>query len=205
MCSNSGTGHCAAVGTQLPNTMNTCKACGKRTTNPRFCDRSCAATFNNRRKPKRTPEGQCCGCGAVIPSRQGVCSACKEAQARAERDRAEGFFTICRLDGSAERVKTTPTSLVTRTVVAPIHTREFSGADRAAEVFKILLGILAVGPTWLRPEERARYAALFHDLAGFPVRTCDRSPLAETLPISDLPRAAHQWLGSLSRSDDPTR
>lgn len=38
-----------------------CEHCGKLTKNPRFCDRSCAASFNNAKAPKRKPEHSCKG------------------------------------------------------------------------------------------------------------------------------------------------
>lgn len=44
-----------------------------------FCSRSCAASFNNRKSPKRKPEGRCRVCQAPIPTTQVWCSnACKE-------------------------------------------------------------------------------------------------------------------------------
>ena len=32
--------------------MNLCLNCGKETTNPKFCSRSCSATFNNKKREK---------------------------------------------------------------------------------------------------------------------------------------------------------
>lgn len=42
-----------------------CLFCGKKTGNPKFCDRSCAASYNNIEFPKRTVETQnlCMYCG----------------------------------------------------------------------------------------------------------------------------------------------
>jgi predicted nucleic acid-binding Zn ribbon protein len=180
-----------------------CAKCGKPTANPKFCDKSCAASFNNRSKPKRKPEGRCIGCGAAISASQRRCSGCKEVESQAARDRAENVVTIRRLDGAMERVNVVPTSLKTKTVVRPVHAEELSLSAPASKVFEILLGLLAHGPDWLRLEERARYTTLFRDLALFPVATHDSHPRAETLPIADLPRAASQWLDSLARSADP--
>src|SRR5262249_35210048 len=35
-----------------------CETCGRPTSNPRFCSRSCAAVANNIASPKRKPEGE---------------------------------------------------------------------------------------------------------------------------------------------------
>lgn len=44
-----------------------------------FCSRSCAAQFNNRLHPKRTPQGKCAVCKALIPSQKKYCSiSCKQ-------------------------------------------------------------------------------------------------------------------------------
>lgn len=40
--------------------MNICLNCQKETTNPKFCSRSCAASYNNRVKPKRQKEIKLC-------------------------------------------------------------------------------------------------------------------------------------------------
>jgi hypothetical protein len=182
---------------------NKCAECGRPTVNPKFCDKSCAAKFNNRRSPKRKPEGACASCRAPITSGKRLCAACTDANAAAAKDRADGFFTIRRLDGSTERVKTKHVSLTTRTIVGPIGPERVAAASPAARVFEVVLGLLANGPEWLRLEERARYATLFRDLARFPVRTRDRKDHAETLPTADLPRAASQWLNALARDQDP--
>ena len=187
----------------MANTPNTCAQCGKLTANPRFCDKSCAAKFNNRNSPKRKPEGKCAGCGAPITSGKHLCSACKDAEVAAAKDRAEGIVTIRRLDGSAERVKTKHVSLTTRTVVRPIGPERIAASALAARVFEVVLGLLANGPDWLRLEERARYATLFRDLARFPVQTRNREDYAEALPTTDLPRAAIQWLNAIARDEDP--
>lgn len=184
-------------------TANTCAQCGKATSNPRFCDKSCAAKFNNRRSPKRKPEGKCASCGAPITSGKRLCSVCIDADVTAENDRAEGIITVRRLDGSTERVKTTPVSLTTRTVVQAIAPKRLAASTPAARVFELVFGVLANGPEWLRPEERARYATLFRDLARFPVRTRGCEDYTETLPATELPRAAIQWLDALATENDP--
>ena len=44
--------------------MNLCLNCGKETTNPKFCSRSCSATFNNKKREKI--KKYCKQCGALI-------------------------------------------------------------------------------------------------------------------------------------------
>jgi hypothetical protein len=55
--------------------MNTCLMCEKETSNPKFCSRSCAASYNNKKVPKRKPEHKCIDCGKPINANK---SRCKE-------------------------------------------------------------------------------------------------------------------------------
>lgn len=54
--------------------MTICRGCNRETPNPKFCSRSCAATFNNQKYPKRKPEGSCLECGIVISTALKYCS-----------------------------------------------------------------------------------------------------------------------------------
>ena len=50
-----------------------CLQCGKKTANPKFCNKSCAATFNNKlTKPKKKPN--CLNCGKILPRKRKYCS-----------------------------------------------------------------------------------------------------------------------------------
>lgn len=52
-----------------------------------FCNRSCAAAYNNRLHPKRHPEGKCRHCGTRIPAGDRYCSdPCKIAARVARSD-----------------------------------------------------------------------------------------------------------------------
>ncbi len=54
-----------------------CKYCGQTTTNPNFCSRSCAASYNNQKYPKRTKKQKFCKlCGLLIIGRRTTCDAC---------------------------------------------------------------------------------------------------------------------------------
>ena len=67
-----------------------CLNCLKETPNPKFCSRSCAATYNNRKHPKRKPEHKCTICGERITAGRSRCS-----QHRIGRDMtlAEAIYT----------------------------------------------------------------------------------------------------------------
>jgi hypothetical protein len=46
--------------------MNNCLNCGTHTTNPKFCSRSCAATYTNKQKPKRSRTRKCSNCEDIV-------------------------------------------------------------------------------------------------------------------------------------------
>jgi len=53
---------------------NMCGECGKVTSNKKFCSRKCAATYNNRVAPKRTPKRRCPRCSRSSRSTDNFCS-----------------------------------------------------------------------------------------------------------------------------------
>lgn len=55
-----------------------CLKCGLSTSNPKFCTRSCAASYNNTQEPKRKPLHECKNCGSAINARSWYCKPCKE-------------------------------------------------------------------------------------------------------------------------------
>ncbi len=65
------------------NNMHICKNCNEETDNPKFCDRRCAAIYNNKKFPKRKKKVRTCKhCGKDIttpkgePQRRTVCDDC---------------------------------------------------------------------------------------------------------------------------------
>jgi len=56
--------------------MNICAQCLQPTNNPRFCSCSCAASFNNKRQPRRKLEGSCRSCRTPIRSSRTYCAQC---------------------------------------------------------------------------------------------------------------------------------
>ena len=45
-----------------------CVNCGSKTDNPKFCSRSCSATFTNKANPKRVTSKKCIVCGEKVKS-----------------------------------------------------------------------------------------------------------------------------------------
>jgi hypothetical protein len=55
----------------------TCLSCGSETSNPKFCSRSCAVSYNNKAQPKRKPEGKCRLCSKPTPKALKYCEECR--------------------------------------------------------------------------------------------------------------------------------
>lgn len=53
-----------------------CLLCGSETRNPKFCSNSCAASHNNKKSPKRRPEGKCKLCGKPSVTSRAYCKEC---------------------------------------------------------------------------------------------------------------------------------
>lgn len=61
-----------------------CLHCKKDTDNPRFCSRSCAASFNNKKSVKRQPEGTCFKCSKPVITRNKYCKECRQDEVGAK-------------------------------------------------------------------------------------------------------------------------
>src|SRR5688572_9856351 len=64
-----------------PKAIRPCEQCGQSTMNPKFCCKSCAASYNNKLFPKHKPVtkykiGSCKHCGTQIIGRRSVCEDC---------------------------------------------------------------------------------------------------------------------------------
>ena len=53
-----------------------CLCCNNETSNPKFCNSSCAASYNNTTSPKRKLTNTCKTCSELIPSKDTYCSPC---------------------------------------------------------------------------------------------------------------------------------
>ena len=60
--------------------MRNCLNCHTLTSNPKFCSRSCSATYNNKLNPKRLPENNCITCNKQITTRLTYCKQCYEQE-----------------------------------------------------------------------------------------------------------------------------
>jgi len=60
---------------------NVCLNCGSKTSNPKFCSRSCSATYTNKAYPKRKRTSsrwsKCIICGNEAPWRRKYCNQCR--------------------------------------------------------------------------------------------------------------------------------
>lgn len=56
--------------------MKKCKGCDKQTTNPKFCSKSCAASYNNMMYVKRKRTKKCKGCDNMVRSNRVNCDSC---------------------------------------------------------------------------------------------------------------------------------
>jgi hypothetical protein len=57
--------------------MGNCFKCKIKTSNPKFCSRSCSASYNNSVSPKRKRENQCFKCKKPIVSSRKYCEVCR--------------------------------------------------------------------------------------------------------------------------------
>lgn len=62
---------------EVVDVVRACIVCGKETTNPKFCSRSCSAIYTNHEHPKRQKKTRFCkNCGAEIETGKTVCDNC---------------------------------------------------------------------------------------------------------------------------------
>lgn len=59
-----------------------CIKCNKETNNPKFCSRSCSASYTNTQNPKRKPSHSCKTCGIAVNSKKWYCSDICKAQGK---------------------------------------------------------------------------------------------------------------------------
>jgi len=70
---------CAYQVKKKPKTKINCLHCGELTTNKKFCSRSCAASYNNIKIPKRKKTKKCKACNSHIVSDRTYCKQCFDA------------------------------------------------------------------------------------------------------------------------------
>jgi hypothetical protein len=186
-----------------------CLHCQKKPGKPKFCSRSCAAAFNNRRSPKRGPQGKCAGCGAAIPTRQKRCAACAATEAEARRRGAENIQSFRTPAGEVRELPVQQAWIHNAMVFEPHPSggRWFAHADLCGEFLDALLGVVFARPAYIRPEDVHRYAAWIDAFKShimerpWEVRGETRLPVA-VQPLRDLDRALRDWVETILRADN---
>ena len=56
--------------------MNHCLNCNSQTTNPKFCNRSCSSSYNNKKNPRRNRTKKCANCDNLILKKNKYCKSC---------------------------------------------------------------------------------------------------------------------------------
>ena len=77
-----------------------CLNCDEPTKNPKFCSQSCSATYNNKRYPKRSPEGKCLQCCKPITTSLSFCDKiCRKAynKSKPPSERSK-FCPLCKIE-----------------------------------------------------------------------------------------------------------
>jgi len=182
---------------------NKCENCGKTNANPRFCNRSCAATKNNIEVPKRKPEGNCEKCGTPVFLRKRYCQQCqievkaeKEEQERRCQENYQSWLT------PTGEVRERPIQRARMRTVFRLDREDLSerlnGQSPAHELIDYLIGICFAGTPYLRQQDAMRYISLLADLNEFNYRdwsnATERKIKVGELCIDYLPRAVRQWV-----------
>lgn len=182
--------------------MATCVYCGKETSNPKFCNSSCAASYNNGRKPKRVGEGVCETCGESIPKRKRYCSV-HEAQAKAEQEIAKRRETdnVRRWKTLTGEWRDTSVFRVSprREVVFRVRERLLTMANSCGELIDQLLGVCFALPEYLLPTDATRYIALLNALKEHRFRSYNPEITQAAITEANVKRmgfACQDWIYS---------
>lgn len=183
-----------------------CPQCGKEPGRPKFCSRSCAAKFNNRRSPKRRPEGKCEDCGVAIPTKQKRCAACAAKKTEVERRIAENIQLFRSLDGAVREIAVKK-AWVHDTVVFDSAGSTFKTSDPCGDFLDNLLGIVFARPAYIRADDIHRYAAWIdafrsHVIDGpWGMYGGSRLPVAK-VPLRDLGHVLRHWVDTVIWADN---
>lgn len=179
---------------------NQCLACGKETKNPKFCDRSCAAKYNNRTSPKRRPEGKCARCGAVNPCGRKYCEACRAELNRQAARKSENIRSWRTLAGVEKEAKI-DRAWVSRTTVFDTHGPSLSAGTPSGQLIDRLIGICFAGAEYLRPDDARRHVVFLDHLKEFAFERYEwkrpsRVIQVKDIPIDGLSLALERWIFS---------
>jgi len=182
-----------------------CETCGRETSNPRLCSRSCAATSNNAAFPKRKPEGECERCWAAISRRKRYCEACetivkaeKVGQQRRLEENHQSWLTP---NGERREGPVILTSVRKAFKSEPCSPgKKLTCENTAGELIDQLIGICFAQPPYLRKADSMRYVSLLNELKVFECLVLSPQSQSESLvnniSIRRLPFALEQWVNS---------
>lgn len=187
-------------------TLTICPACGKDTTNPRFCNRSCAAKFNNRKNPKRKPEGKCRVCGQQIPTSKSLCVPCAENEQMRAGRKAQNIRTWTRITDEQVHRVILPADLSAKMVFKSSFS--FGAPEQLDSTGKIdvlldrLTAVCFARPGYLRQCHAARHVVLLNEFRDHKYEQF-RGPMvrAGDLPVDDLGPALSSWMTCALRGD----
>lgn len=171
------------------NSAKTCASCGRPTSNPRFCDRSCAAQHNNRTSPKRRPQGSCADCGAAIPTRLQRCEICRSSAEAARAREDANIQTFRTVDGEVRELAV-PKVWIHDAVVFDISAHggaKLTLNDSCGSFLGRLLGVVFARPAYLRTEDIHRYAALIYSFREHRLEEPGWPPKRRTVAVAELP------------------
>jgi hypothetical protein len=187
-----------------------CPACGKETKNPRFCDRSCAAKFNNQKSPKRKPEGKCRGCGQPLPTSKSLCANCTEEKRVADIRKSQNIKTWVSV-AKAERVERVIPKAYSSSEMVFRSSFNYIGRDLLTSTDKIdllldrLTSVCFSRPQYLRKSYAARHVVLLNDFREHRYEDGWRETRQEVRsgdqPIDALSIALNSWINRILRED----
>lgn len=177
---------------------NKCLVCGKETINPRFCSRSCAATYNNKKTPKRQPEGHCerCGCSLITVKR--FCDTCKAIVDKEISKVKEGLVDIRLPDGSASTRKIKP---VHSSLILSFNVGKFSEDSLCGDLIDAIIGICLSDTKYIRTENKTRYISWLEAFRKFDYHSFQTNGIVADLPVKVIALAMEEWIYSFFGGD----
>lgn len=190
-----------------------CLNCGKKPGRPKFCDRSCAAMYNNKRSPKRRLQGTCSRCGQPCSASRPHCEGCKplvaaEIKERRRRESENVQQWTC-LDGRLTEAPLPRIHVGFKTVFNNgTYGRPWTLHDPCGPMLDHLMGIIFAKPAYIHPTDVRRYATWIDAFRQFVTARPGWKPRPKSLPVHKLPiaeigYALQRWIVSLTNHDNP--
>jgi len=138
-----------------------CINCNSPTTNPRFCSRSCSASYNNKAHPKRKPEGKCNKCDTPIKSQKSLCDKCNQLEKQEANRHKQNIHVFQGPNGPFE--KKLPYISNSSSFVFSSSPTNLTLETSCEELIYYLLSLLTDKPEYIRPSDiRWLSAMLIH-------------------------------------------